>query len=45
LESIYQQKLIGLAELKQSPLQKAFSGELRGGKEASTATLKEDGVA
>lgn len=28
LESIYQQKLTALAELKQSLLQKAFSGEL-----------------
>jgi type I restriction enzyme S subunit len=28
LESIYQQKLSALAELKQSILQKAFSGEL-----------------
>jgi type I restriction enzyme S subunit len=45
LESIYQQKFIALAELKQSLLQKAFSGELPGGKEASTATLKEDEVA
>jgi type I restriction enzyme S subunit len=45
LESIYQQKLIALAELKQSLLQKAFSGELPGGKEASTATLKEEEVA
>ena len=38
-------KLIALAELKQSPLQKALSGELPGGKEASTATLKEEEVA
>jgi type I restriction enzyme S subunit len=28
LESIYQQKLTALTELKQSLLQKAFSGEL-----------------
>jgi len=28
LETIYQQKLTALAELKQSILQKAFSGEL-----------------
>jgi type I restriction enzyme S subunit len=45
LESIYQQKLITLAELKQSLLQKTFSGELPGGKEESTATLKEEEVA
>lgn len=32
LESIYQQKLTALAELKQSLLQKAFSGELTAGK-------------
>jgi len=35
LESIYQQKLSALAELKQSILQKAFTGELTG-QEAST---------
>lgn len=34
LESIYQKKLASLAELKQSLLQKAFSGELT----ASAAT-------
>lgn len=44
LESIYQQKLTALAELKQSLLQKAFSGELTADKEASGATLKEEEV-
>jgi type I restriction enzyme S subunit len=45
LESIYQQKLTALAELKQSLLQKAFAGELTAGKEATNATLKEEEVA
>ena len=36
LEAIYQQKLTALAELKQSLLQKAFSGELTA-KQAGTA--------
>lgn len=44
LESIYQQKLTALAELKQSLLQKAFSGELTAGKIADPA-LKEEEVA
>jgi hypothetical protein len=38
-------KLIALAELKQSVLQKALSGALPGGKEASTVTLKGEEVA
>lgn len=43
LESIYQQKLTALAELKQSLLQKAFSGELTADKAAPDATtLKEE---
>lgn len=42
LESMYQQELIDLAELKQSLLQRTFSSELPGGKEASTAALKEE---
>lgn len=42
LGSIYQQKLTALAELKQSLLQKAFSGELTADKAASDATLKEE---
>jgi len=37
LESIYQQKLDNLAELKQSILQKAFAGELTAGATAETA--------
>ncbi len=41
LESIYQQKLTALAELKQSLLQKAFSGELT----AEPEPLKEEDVA
>lgn len=41
LESIYQQKLTALAELKQSLLQKAFSGELT----AEPQPLKEEEVA
>lgn len=45
LESIYQQKLIALAELKQSLLQKAFSGELAAGKEAPNAAVKEEELA
>jgi type I restriction enzyme S subunit len=45
LESIYQQKLVALAELKQSLLQKAFSGELTAVKGAPTATLREEEVA
>jgi type I restriction enzyme S subunit len=42
LSKIYQQKLTALAELKQSLLQKAFSGELTADKAASDATLKEE---
>lgn len=45
LEAIYQRKLTALSELKQSLLQKAFSGELTGGKEAPHANLKEEEVA
>jgi type I restriction enzyme S subunit len=45
IESVYQQKLTALTELKQSLLQKAFSGELTAGKEAPTATIKEEEVA
>ncbi len=45
LESICQQKLSALSELKQSLLKKAFFGELTAGSEAPKATLKEDGVA
>jgi hypothetical protein len=45
LESVYQQKLTAPAELKQSLLQEAFSGELTAGKEASTSILKEEEVA
>ncbi|RLA46690.1 MAG: hypothetical protein DRR06_04345 [Gammaproteobacteria bacterium] len=41
LEAIYQQKLDSLAELKQSILQKAFSGELT----AEDAEIKEEAVA
>ena len=41
LQSIYQQKLTALAELKQSLLQKAFSGELTG----ATDPLKDEKVA
>ncbi len=33
LEAIYRQKLLNLEELKKSVLQKAFSGELKTGKE------------
>ncbi|HSH49545.1 MAG TPA: hypothetical protein VK991_13270, partial [Halomonas sp.] len=42
LEAIYQQKLTGLVELKQSLLQKAFSGELTADKASPDATLKEE---
>ena len=42
LEAIYQQKLTALAELKQSLLQKTFSGELTADKASSDATLKEE---
>jgi type I restriction enzyme S subunit len=45
LEYIYQQKLTALAELKQSLLQRAFSGELTARKEAPSKTLKEQEVA
>lgn len=45
LESIYQQKLTALAELKQSLLQKAFSGELTASKEAANAIRREAEVA
>jgi type I restriction enzyme S subunit len=42
IQGNYQQKLTALAELKQSLLQKAFSGELTADKAASDATLKEE---
>ena len=42
LEAIYQQKLAALAELKQSLLQKAFTGELTAEAEI---TIKEEAVA
>jgi type I restriction enzyme, S subunit len=45
VESIYQQKLTALAELKQSLLQKAFSGELTAGNDASDAIREEEEVA
>jgi len=45
LDSISQQKLNALNELKKSLLRKAFSGELTAGKGAPTATLKEEEVA
>ena len=45
ISKIYQQKLAALAELKQSLLRKAFSGELTAGKEASNKILKEEEVA
>lgn len=40
LESIYQQKINDLEELKKSILQKAFAGELRGGEPAEPKTEK-----
>ncbi|EHQ51276.1 restriction modification system DNA specificity domain-containing protein [Ectothiorhodospira sp. PHS-1] len=45
LESIYQQKLTSLAELKQSLLQKTFSGELTTDKEVSNAIHNKEEVA
>ena len=42
LESIYQKKLTSLAELKQSLLQKAFSGELTA---EFTSSIKEEALA
>ncbi len=45
LESIYQQKLTALAELKQSLLQKAFSGELTADQLVSGDGLKDEAVA
>lgn len=45
LESIYQQKLSALVELKQSLLQKAFSGELTADKEVSSVALTEEEIA
>jgi len=41
LEAIYQQKIKDLEELKKSVLQKAFSGELRGGEPVQPKTEKE----
>jgi type I restriction enzyme S subunit len=43
--AIYQQKLTALTELKQSLLQKAFSGELTADKSVSQPTLKEEEIA
>lgn len=45
LQSIYKQKLTALAELKQSLLQKAFSGELTAGKITADQPLKEEACA
>jgi type I restriction enzyme S subunit len=45
IESVYQQKLTSLAELKQSLLQKAFSGELTADKVVSNSAMKEENVA
>lgn len=45
LESIYQQKLTALAELKQSLLQRAFSGQLTADRAASNPRLKDEEVA
>jgi type I restriction enzyme S subunit len=45
LEANYQQKIEALAELKQSLLQKAFSGELTATKAIPEAILKEEEVA
>jgi len=44
LDSIYQQKLTSLAELKQSILHKAFTGELTAGTKAVDHTLSEAGL-
>ena len=44
LKFIHQQKLNALADLKQSLLQKAFSGELTADKEAPNSILKEEEV-
>jgi len=44
LESIYQQKLTLLAELKQSLLHKAFSGELTADPKAVEETVTKAGV-
>ncbi|SEQ30768.1 type I restriction enzyme, S subunit [Ectothiorhodospira magna] len=45
LQSIYRQKLNALSELKQSLLQKAFSGELTADKEVSNAIHNKEEVA
>ncbi|ADC72130.1 restriction modification system DNA specificity domain protein [Thioalkalivibrio sp. K90mix] len=45
LESIYRQQLRNLGELKQSLLQKAFSGELTAGKAASDAMRQVEEIA
>ncbi|MFO8154941.1 MAG: restriction endonuclease subunit S [Thiohalospira sp.] len=45
LESIQHQKLNALSELKQSLLQKAFSGELTAGKAASEAMRQLEEIA
>ncbi|MFW2132878.1 restriction endonuclease subunit S [Ectothiorhodospira haloalkaliphila] len=44
LEAIYQKKLTALAELKQSMLQKAFSGELTADPISLTNAFKEEPV-
>jgi len=44
IESIYQQKLTALTELKQSILHKAFTGELTANPKATDRTLSEAGV-
>jgi type I restriction enzyme S subunit len=45
IEGIYKQKLIALAELKESLLQKAFSGQLAADRTASNPRLKDEEVA
>jgi type I restriction enzyme S subunit len=44
LESIYQQKISALSELKQSILQKAFNGELTADAKAADRALSEASV-
>ncbi len=44
LESLYQQKLDNLTELKQSILQKAFTGELTADRQAGDRVLSEGGL-
>jgi type I restriction enzyme S subunit len=45
VQSVYERKLVALAELKQSLLQKAFYGELTSGKEASDAMRQVEEIA